>query len=39
VRLTDDDFVYALADGRMMQPIWITHESGRLIRKCPQNAR
>lgn len=33
VRLSDDDFVCTHADGRMMQPVWITHEWIRLIRK------
>jgi integrase len=32
IRLTDDHFVCAHADGRMMQPTWITHEWVRLIR-------
>jgi integrase len=32
VRLSDDHFVCAHADGRMMQPTWITHEWVRLIR-------
>jgi integrase len=32
VRLSEDHFVCAHADGRMMQPTWITHEWVRLIR-------
>jgi hypothetical protein len=32
VRLSDDHFVCAHVDGRMMQPTWITHEWVRLIR-------
>lgn len=32
VRLSQDHFVCAHADGRMMQPTWITHEWVRLIR-------
>ena len=32
VRLSDEHFVCAHADGRMMQPTWITHEWVRLIR-------
>jgi integrase len=32
VRLSEDHFVCAYADGRMMQPTWITHEWVRLIR-------
>ncbi len=32
VRLSDDSFVAALEDGRPMQPTFITHEWGRLIR-------
>jgi integrase len=32
VRLCDDHFVCSHADGRMMQPTWITHEWVRLIR-------
>lgn len=32
VRLSDDHFVCAHPDGRMMQPTWITHEWIRLIR-------
>jgi integrase len=41
VRLSDDHFVCAHADGRMMQPIWITHEWVRLIRGTglPLNSR
>ena len=31
VRLSDDHFVCTHADGRMMQPTWITHEWVRLI--------
>ena len=33
VRLTDDHFVCTHADGRMMQPTWITHEWIALISK------
>jgi len=33
VRLSEDHFVCAHADGRMMQPTWITHEWVRLIRE------
>lgn len=33
VRLSDDHFVCTHADGRMMQPTWITHEWVRLIRE------
>jgi integrase len=32
VRISEDHFVCAHADGRMMQPTWITHEWVRLIR-------
>lgn len=39
VRLSDDSFVAAHADGSMMQPTWITHEWVRLVKGLPQFAR
>ena len=33
VRVSDDSFVCAHEDGRMLPPTWVTHEWVRLIRK------
>jgi integrase len=35
VRPADDGFVATLADGRSLQPTWITHEWVRLIQAIP----